>query len=382
MVISNRENLMLLFLYISSILSLLFFQKYRFFRGISIFYALIVCCIFIAGNHTNLDYENYAVMYDVFDEGHNNEWLYRLLRLVGVVYLRIDYDHFRLLMTVLILFVLYKSVLHYFPIFEEYLCSFFALFMIFPLIWDILVYRNFCSFVIFVHALRYLEKYSIKNLILYTLCILLAAGIQFSFIVYLLLVSVYWLKNRSSIKKITLVIAMLSSVVTFLPAVLLDYVQKIMFALSENRTSYTSEIGTRYGFVLFWVYQLLYFGLAKYGKNFKDLIICDMFLIESEHRLSHIVDLVYYISIVLFIFCPLYRIQGNFTRLLFNAIPLLYLQYFAVKQLAKNNISYRSKLVKYKWFIVSVAVLFFIMSVGLKRWEDIIVPAFSDNWIL
>ncbi len=348
---------------------------------IGIFAAFLMIVVFIAGNHTNLDYDNYSAGYENLLEGHVLEWGYLTLSAFCNKSLHLSYDYFRLLITFIATAILFLSLRGYLSKYNKYTCDLCLLFIIFPFFWDIPVHRNFLGFPFLVLSLRFLDSFNLKNFILFVGAILLAASFQVSYLLYLPLSLIYLLKNKKT-KWLKGGIFVLFAL-TFMPGSVLSFMQDMMTSMGDDRMKYVDKVYTKYGYLLNIAEQSFVFIVARYGYK---LAQQDLHYKENDEyrlKLFSIIETIYYISMIGFAYCCLYRIQGNFVRLLFNQIPLVYIQYACLKTILSKN---SNKMICHKrnvyTLLVYIYAVFFFFMVFISHWDDIILPAFSDNWII
>lgn len=372
---------MMVVLFIISMIALLYSTQLKN-KSVGIIIAFVFMIILISGDYTNLDYENYIARYNPEVEGNSLEWGFAKLILLFYNTLGIkNYDIFRLITTTLAIFIFYFSINRYISNKNKYFCDIILLFIISPFFWESPVHRNFLSATIFMFSIRFLESYNIKNLIFFVLSIILASSIQTSFYFYMIFVLVYFLRNKKNSKWIKTFIILLF-ILTLMPGMIMRTIQSEFINIDDNRGYYWDAISTRYGYILFIAEQFIIFYVARYGYK---LTMANIKNVNTEKKQSYIglIESVYYMSILSFSFCVLYRIQANFVRLLINQIPLIYLQYACVKTLIGNhcNICVVNKYNSYTKLIFCFAILFFILILS-NHWNDIITPEFTHNWII
>lgn len=337
----------------------------------------IMFIVFISANYTNLDYENYEATYSNLLVGHTTEWLYTLLRVFFLLKIKCSYDIFRLIITTLGV-ILFKISIDRYLKNNKYYYTFLILFLIFPFFWDIPVHRNFLASTLLFFSLRFLEHSSLKNILLFIFTIICAAGIQASFLLYLPLSFVFILKSHEKFnlsKKIIYVLIFITFLATFTPGFILSHLQKYLVESGDDRLNYIETIQTNYGYLQSMVEQLSLFYIGHYAYKY----ICKKG--ERDHIKNtdfKIIEISYYIFIVCIMFCPFYRIQGNFVRLLYNQVPILFLQYACILPYCTNN---RTVLMFLRPAVWGICIILSLL-VFIPHWNDIILPAFTNNWII
>lgn len=349
-------------------------------KRIGIFVAFLLIVIIISGNYTNLDYDNYASTYDNQLDGHILEWGYGIFSVFCYNILHVDYGVFRLLITGIACMFFYLGINRYISNTNKYFCDIILLFIIFPFFWDIPVHRNFLGFTFLVFSLRFLEANRFKNILFFFITIILAASFQSLYYFYLPLCLVYFLRNGKS--KWIKIGVFVFFILTFMPGSVISILQNYIEIFGDDRMRYVEGVSTRHGFLLNIAEQAIVFIAARYGYQLA-LYNKNNVNSKTEKEMFGLIEAVYFISMLGFAYCSLYRIQGNFVRLLYNQIPLVYLQYACVKTLIGNNCD-ASVINKYNAYskLVYIYSIFFYCLVLISHWEDIVQPAFTNNWII
>lgn len=340
-----------------------------------IIYALSVLTVLNAGNDTNLDWANYNESYYLYDLGHNTEWLYIALKTFSNVKLGLSYEYFRLFITSIAFVLFFFSIKYYIPIKSKYFSQIILLFIIFPFFLNIPIHRNFLSSMVLMFSLRYLDRFSLKNLILFLLTIFVASGIQFTFIAYIILIIVYLLRDNPKVQSVYKYVIFLSLLLMLMPDNIISLVQGIMSSVGEDRNNYTEEIGTRYGYIVFFAEQMLMYLIARNG--YKSLLESQI----PNCYLKDFVETAMLVTFVCIVFCPLYRVQGNFARLLNNQILIIYLQYGCVSMLSQKYNLHSKGISQYKIQVWAFSFFFLAYVLLLSHTDDIILRALKDNWI-
>lgn len=349
-------------------------------KTLGILAAFIMMFLLVVGNHTNLDWENYAEGYSVELDGHPTEWLYFVLRSWSKSVFGLSYEWFRFFLSLLAFLFMFFAINKYIDTKNEYFCDILLLYIMFPFFWSIPVNRNFIGFAFFLFSVRYLSVFSIRNVLLYLFFIILAGGIQASFLLCILFLAVYALNNDGIISKLFKIGIAALFAVTFFPDSFLGPVQDYMTLIGDDRLRYVEEVQTKYGYFVAIFKQLLLFFAARYGYN----IVKQYSNVSKTDASYRFIKTVYLLTIVAFVFCPLYRIQANFTRMINNIIPLIYIQYACVMTVLHKEHGFllRKRLLKRYSSIVVVIAAFFMILLIIPHWEDIYLPALTDNWIL
>lgn len=378
-----------LFVFITSIVLLLLtpFLKMKQRNRICIL-VMFVYAILIAGSYTNIDYSNYKLSYDMGTTfvAHEKEWLYHLLKVVSITYLKLDYNGFRLLLAIPSILLFASTCKRYTKSYEYVL----ILYMIFPLFFDVTAIRNFAAMTILLFSVRYLEEYNIKNAVKFVACMVFASGMHILFTAFFILVVVYFANKSKFVKSVLIAATIAGFIVALMPSSLVSVVSTLLSFVNDDRTSKFIGIATRYGYLLWWGFQIIFVLITSFGKRTMDsLQLITPSNVTEEKRVARqkrLVNVVYIISITALLFCPLYRIQANFTRLLKNILPLLYLQCVCVNDLIRCSIN--SSAVQNRKLLFNSSVVLFAMLYACEiffaegLWNSMVIETLSHNWII
>ena len=175
----------------------------------------------------------------------------------------------------------------------------------YPFILDIAQVRHFMAVAIFIYAIRYLEKFDKKNLIIYCFFVGLATTQQilaFSFFLFLL---VYLADNKKVVK-----ISVVFMVAMFIGQRLLlhTWIYRSILSLRDKEINYTQGISIS----MFLQYALFYavlLGFCIYLNKVK----------RNEN------DILFKIAMLSAVFIPLLLIDFQFTRFFRSSIMLVYI---------------------------------------------------------
>ncbi len=146
---------------------------------------LILCVVFMAhGNAEKYDLVNYATTYANIQNGQSISsytdigyaWLCKTFGLMGF-----NFYQFRVVLFAVGLLLIFHTIRRY----TRAACFFFLFYMCHSMLMDAGQIRNFLGTAIIVFALPYLLEDGKKNLVIYIVCVVLAALIHFSMCVYL-----------------------------------------------------------------------------------------------------------------------------------------------------------------------------------------------------
>lgn len=165
-----------------------------------LFFAFFTCgYLLMLFNYSNADYQAYNVMYnDCMLHQYWVEWGYwgveRFFHTLGL-----NFFAFKNIYLTVAYFLVAKSIYDY----SETPYQAMALYLLFPFLLDVVQMRNFMAGAIVIFALRFLRKKTLKNTVLYFLCIFLAFSQHTVAIIYILLY-VVTLFSIAEVKKISL----------------------------------------------------------------------------------------------------------------------------------------------------------------------------------
>lgn len=335
--------------------------------------------ILIAGNYTNLDYANYRETYINFERfSHSKEWVYGVLIRIFNQHLHFTYNGFRLVTSVIAVWILIKSLF----VFTDRPAMVLLAFCTFPFFYYSTLYRTFLGLGLSIYAIQYLEKFSVRNLAKYLCCILVLCGIHLSYAVYTLFILCYFM-NKSKIVKVVIGIAViLTLTVSMLPDTLIMVVRSALTVLgdTDRMNAYANIVGTRNGYLIWWALQIMQFLIAKKAYEISLVWKQSQTGSENEKQIAFIKN-VYYIVLISFLFCPLYRVQANFARIMLGEIPLLFLQWQCLKDIQNGykEIAISEQSV-YVWIYL---VMFGIEIIGVGGlWKSVVVEMLTHNWII
>ena len=345
--------------------------------------AVAFMIILIAGNYTNLDYANYQESYSrvLSYSSHAKEWLYSFLKEISYSKLGLNYDIFRLLLTAAGCTIMTLA----FSKHIKYLAPVLMLFLVFPFCYYSTIFRNFLGACLFFYATYFLKELNTRNAVLYGAFIVLASGIHYLFAVYFVFYLCYFMDKTKIQKRIITFAAIASFIIALLPSTLISVAQNGLRLLGDdNRAFYMQSVATHHGYILWWGFQFIFFGIAYYAyKTTRDLQIhSDNEFVQHQIQM---VRVVYNMSMISFLFCALYRLQGDFSRLLLNQLPLLFLQYECTREVVRStaNTDAIKNVLRLKWFVIGFAILYFVeIFIVNGLWDAVFMEMMRHNWIL
>lgn len=242
-----------------------------------------VTWIFFALNTGNVDYSNYAYAYEIFGQGEPNVYFepgsYGLIMLC--ISLGLSYQGYLAVVATITLMIFLKAI----RLLTDNATWTWAVFMIYPLAFDIVQYRNFLAFAICLYGLHYLldENVSVAGVIKYVISVLIGMQFHDSMIAYLLLVLIVFKKTKT---------VAIFSALAFCGVITIAFFGEFLISLLESLNWGDFGIGafTRYlgelnisTFVQYLAVYLFFMVLALWkfrgeyeGKKFKLLIAVSM----------------------------------------------------------------------------------------------------------
>lgn len=284
---------------------------------LSFVFIFLFLWILMGFNLTNPDYAYYENLFTRAQDGITyfavESGFWYLIKLV--VKFGIDYQLFLKIYSLIGLLLISNSILRYTKRPSLVLVAYFC----YPFLLDVAQIRHFMAVAIFTFAIRYLEKYSIKNLIRYCLLILIATSQQilaFSFFIYLL---TYLTDTKKAIK--FAVFLTIINLIGFRYVLKMTFIQRI-FSLRDKNINYTGG----YSVSQFIMYGCFYAGL---------LLICYfLYKINNKNNLSMSSDnkfrdyknnFIFKVCIYSAFFIPFIMLDFQYTRLFRGSIFIVYI---------------------------------------------------------
>ncbi len=235
------------------------------------------------------------------------------------------------------------------------------LYVCYPFLLDVTQIRHFMAVAIFTFAVRYLESYNKKNLIKYSILIILAASQQIMAIVFFVYLLVYLTNEKKTLRFATLLVIINSVACKYILHSF--FIQKI-FSLRNKTIDYTGGFSNRQ-FLLY----VCFYGI---------LVLLCVFL-ENANRSKSDNSFLYSICIYSTMFIPFIMIDFQYTRLFRGSILIIYIYITQqIDALKKTN----------KW-IVTVGLMAIMLLVSIKLFgtgssyfETLTRPIFHDNYIM
>lgn len=346
--------------------------------GFAIFVALI---IIMGGNSNNLDYRNYELTYNLLNHMKGSEVGYFTIQEIGNKF-GLSFQQFKLLISILCMIIMRVSVKKYI----RNTAGFYFLYFLYPFFLDVIEIRNFIGLTLLVSAIPFLRKERVKDKAIFVALVVIAALFHNIFIVFLPLVFIDRIDNERGKKWILRLTVVVSVLIMLTPSVVLSIINVFLARLSslgviETRSSYAESVQTRFGFLLFFAKQLIGYIVSFYEvKTIEKLdYLKNNNSIEVVNQ-TDIIKIVYFLNIYGFLFCPLYRINGQFSRIMQNITVLSHIAFCSTVSLSKG---YKSNSKTIAICLYTVYILFnFVTIMLLEHIDDIIIPILTNNWIL
>lgn len=346
---------------------------------------IVYMIIMMGGNTNNPDTIIYERMYyssKFFDKDPGFGLLIDRAKAFGL-----GINEFRLVIAIIGL-VLISSAANYFI---KNIGIFYLIYFVYPFMMDVVQVRNFLAMCLVVFSLRFLVDESKKGPILCLLFIVMATLIQKTAIVYTPLFLFKYIEKKKLMKGILVIVA----VISLIAGLNTQLVNRIAFVLlntvSESLMGSAKFLSrnTNWGWLILWGEQFTNVFLVSWSlkawnyaiRNYPEQIKSK----QSLTRVQLYLELIFWINIYLFCFCPLYVININFYRIMRN-IMVANAIVFALTIETKNLFARRKNRYVYIWAILAyVAFMFYVNYIyngGGEYIKSILIPLIYDNWIL
>ena len=319
---------------------------------------LLFMWILMAYNTSSADIGYYSNMFNRIKAGvtyHAVEGGFYFLCKLAVL-LGMEYSCFLKLYSAVALLLIASTVIKYakkpWLVLIVYFC--------YPFILDIAQIRHFMAVAIFTYAIRYLEKFSRKNMVFYCILILIATTqhvLAFGFLIFLLA----YISDKKKIIKISI----LFMLAMFVGQRLLfsTWIYRSIIGLRDADIDYSAGISIG----MFLQYSLFYailLGLCLYLDKIKK--------IEN--------DISFKIAMLSSIFIPLLLIDFQFTRFFRGSILMVYIYILNRIYSLKKEYNRFGYVCIFMIFMITVFVLLFGPSSGY--FETMTRPIFYENGLI
>ena len=329
-------------------------ERYIKFSGLFVVSVLFMWS-WMAFSTNNADYYYYQTMFTRIQHGVTyyavESGFYYLCKLA--VSIGLEYETFLVIYSGVAFLLISNSLLKYTkkPVFVLFL------YFCYPYILDIAQIRHFMACAIFLYAIRYLEEFSIKNLIKYIACVLIATSqqlIAFAFFIFLL---VYVKDSRKIIK-----IALLAMTFLFVGNRLL-----------LNTSIYRSILGLRDA-------EIAYAGglsishFIQYGAFFTFLLCFSFYIYRKKLNPN---NMLFKICMLSAIYIPLMLIDFQFTRFFRSSLFVIYVYIIERLDGLKNKNNQVVLEIALSVCLLGVGIVLF--GFGSGYFESMTVPIFTEN---
>lgn len=226
---------------------------------------------------------------------------------------------------------------------------------------------------IIIYSIRYLIQDSKYSNLKYLSWNIVAIFIHSSAILYLPLVFIN--KNNKKLIKAVVLFSFLFSIIIFFNGNEIPFIQDIIRLFSDNEYILSwFDKKTEYGFFLFWGMHFFSFFMTSISRR---IVLKNTVNLESTD--VKFVNLVYWISVIGFIWFPFYMVSIEFTRLMRNLFLLNYISFtIANKALSVSRIESK---VFYNIFIFAYTLCFFIIQIYTPHFEDVVLRILENNYL-
>lgn len=332
---------------------------------------LIFFIVIVGLNTDNLDYINYQNNYERLNWMKGTEYLFyafqQLFRYFGCSFQQFKF--FIALFSFILLHIFVKRTK----------CNsrfFYLLYILYPFFLDTVEIRFFLGMTIWLNGVVFLIKGNRGSRLLYVVFTLCALLCQSTFFVFLPLVLFPRKKNVTLFVMIFLAIASVSLTLMTFSSSLSIGITNFLFDIYERifgfdvRFSYTEEIYTNNGYFLFLFENIIVLVIMLYFYLLRS---------SSDNCINYKFDCAKFsviLCLYLLCFMPLFRINGQFTRIVQAAMPFFHAS-FLLSLPSKRNVTKTTQF--FKLFYISYVLFLFFYVLAAKHFQDIIVKLFENN---
>lgn len=321
---------------------------------IGFYLSFIMAWLLIAGNDGNYDYFQYELRYDA--------GIYRDVKLdfgFGLLCetfkrMGLSYQEFKAVISFACLLLIFRTIknMSRLPSLGA------AIFLIFPFLIDITQFRNFISYSIVFFAIPYLFEDGKRNLIMYTIIVVLAATIHSSSAFYLLFLFV---KIETKFRYLFVIIGVVFITVAK-EALKARFVMESGINKFENYEM-TSFAGALLGsFIVIANYLLV---LYLYNKKRYNLLAQTLWLKFNTQNTW------VYCNLMFVLIIPFLFDNANYSRVYRN-VAVLNMIFFSNAYYIKKNLKILVMTIYYAYFV-------YFSFLRNNSFQDVIVPVFSHN---
>lgn len=332
--------------------------------------------ILFAFNRGNADYMTYKEIYEAaiirFSVERGAEFGWWIICTLAKDIFHLSYEGFLLVISTFSLWLLYLTINRY----TKNVALVLSLYVISPLLFNIVQIRNFLSFVIVLWGLRFLEKRCLGNTIKYCACVIFASTIHVSSLFFLLLPVVRYI----SILDLTCFIAAWCMV----GPIIIQMVCRLIVAITGK---YGSYIDTRTS-IFTRICGLLYVACMCFICFQSDKIIQKLMIrstIKNKSQEIYFSKALFFmkyakkITLLGLIFCPFIFVTMEVMRLL---RLLTIIDYIAASIPAGYPFkSQKQHIVRLVVCVFAVATIWFWGMTG-KQWETVFLSIMENNCVI
>lgn len=286
------------------------------------------------------------------------------------VKLGISYELFLKIYSAVGLLLIASTVLKY----TDHPSNVFFAYFCYPLLLDVAQIRHFMAIALFIFAVRYLEKFSVKNSIKYCLLIILAASQQIIALAFFIFLLVYLTDQRMAKR-----IAIILTICMFFGYRLLNKTALFNMILSlRNKTIDYNSSTPLTQFLLYGSFFLILLAMCVFLNKRSNRFFYNRVLSEGVKKITTFYDDTFLFKLCMYsaVFIPTILLDFQYTRLFRGCLILVYIY-------ITNNLKYLKKDIR---IIMNTVFFLMMIMVGIKLfgpssgyYELLTKPIFNDN---
>lgn len=262
---------------------------------------------------------------------------------------------------------------------------FYLIYGIYPFLFDVVQSRNFLVMSILIFSMPLLIKSNFQKKLIFIALMIFAASIQKIALLYIPLVFVGKIRQKKSSRIFSAVIIFVAILAGFSRPVLLKIVTSVatVSGFADELSSYTIVV-TRFGWLIFWAEQIFAYLLIKYANKIEQTD--ETYMLNGEISSAkfdfqrRFIQLMQNVNYYMFIFLPLFILNGNYTRIIRNITPLNIIAIIIVISAHSGRIlPTKRRISLLMWTMLYEIWMFYLMT--KDYWDNIIVTTFTNNWI-
>ncbi|NMM65091.1 EpsG family protein [Clostridium sp. P21] len=320
--------------------------------------------LFFAGNYESGDINNYLSMFSniqvILDNSKIDKLFYYLM--IFMQDRGMDFFSFKILLAIIIYPIFIISIIK-FRVNVNYVLFFYLIHSFFM---DVEQIRNTIALCIFIFGVHFLVDKGKDYILKYTACVFLATAFHASFIIYIILLVVV-LPDKEKILKYIPHVIIIMCIFIFLNKNNIPFIDSVINRLNDEKASIYLSNKVNLGFLIPWALHLVSFSAIYYCKRLSDKL-------ENDKK-TNIVNTVYYIYIVSFIFFPLYMRSITFYRLSRNLCLLCICACSMINQAYKKG---SLKKIKLNFILLGSILCWAIFDLYIRS-NEILIPVLTKN---